>query len=96
MSTAILNTASPSETAAGGRIRRAAHIMVLSWATDALVAAPQKLLAHWMERRRIARTVDQLHGLSDRMLMDIGLQRCDIERVARYGRDATDIRSTLS
>ena len=55
---------------------------------------PQRIFAHLAERRRIARTVAQLQGLSDRMLADIGLQRCDITRVARHGRDA-DLRSFL-
>ena len=54
----------------------------------------QRIFAYLAERRRVARTVAQLEGLSDRMLADIGLQRCDITGVARHGRDA-DLRSFL-
>ena len=45
------------------------------------------------EWRRIRRSTAELSGLSDRMLKDIGVGRHDIERLARYGRDATDVRA---
>lgn len=66
----------------------------IAWALAASLEVSQRIFAYLAERRRVARTVAQLEGLSDRMLADIGLQRCDITRVARYGRDA-DLRSFL-
>ncbi len=66
----------------------------VAWALAASFEVSQRIFAYLAERRRVARTVAQLEGLSDRMLADIGLQRCDITRVARYGRD-TDLRSFL-
>lgn len=38
------------------------------------------------EQRRINRTVATLSSLSDATLKDIGIERGDIERVARHGR----------
>lgn len=35
------------------------------------------------ERRRIAREIAELRGMSDRDLKDIGIERCDIGAVAR-------------
>ena len=46
-----------------------------------------------VERRRVRRTKAQLAALSDRLLADIGLERSDIARVARYGRDGTNKRA---
>jgi uncharacterized protein YjiS (DUF1127 family) len=40
------------------------------------------------EQRRINRTMATLHNLSDATLRDIGIERGDIERVARHGRGA--------
>ena len=85
MSTVLSGLIAPAQTGQG-RARTG-----LAWA---LAASLEVLFAYVAERRRIARTVAQLQGLSDRMLADIGLQRCDIARVARYGRD-TDVRSFL-
>jgi uncharacterized protein YjiS (DUF1127 family) len=82
MSTVLSGLIAPAQTGQG-RARTG-----LAWALAASLEVPQRLLAYVAERRRIARTVAQLQGLSDRMLADIGLQRCDIARVARYGRDA--------
>ena len=88
LSTVLSGLIAPAQTGQG-RARTG-----LAWALAASLEVPQRLLAYAAERRRIARTVAQLQGLSDRMLADIGLQRCDIARVARYGRD-TDVRSFL-
>jgi uncharacterized protein YjiS (DUF1127 family) len=41
------------------------------------------------EQRRINRTVATLSNLSDHTLKDIGIERGNIERIARYGRDAS-------
>lgn len=41
-------------------------------------------IARWLDRQaRINRTVRELYELNDRELADIGLNRCDIYRVAR-------------
>jgi uncharacterized protein YjiS (DUF1127 family) len=66
----------------------------LAWASVA--RALKALAAAWTERRRVRRAVLQLEALSDRMLADIGLDRSDIARVARYGRDAAEARSLFS
>jgi uncharacterized protein YjiS (DUF1127 family) len=89
MSTLLSGLIAPSQSAPG-RAR--------TWLTRVLAASlevPQLVFAYLAERRRIARTVTQLQSLSDRMLADIGLERCDIARVARYGRDG-DVRSFLA
>jgi uncharacterized protein YjiS (DUF1127 family) len=39
-------------------------------------------------QRRINRTVATLSNLSDATLKDIGIERGDIDRIARYGRGA--------
>src|SRR5262245_21224191 len=65
-----------------------------AWALATRV--PYGLIAAWAEWRRVRRAVRQLEDLSDRMLADIGLQRSDIDRVARYGRGAIDERSILA
>ena len=44
-------------------------------------------IARWLDRQaRINRTVRELYDLTDRELADIGLNRCDIYRVARESR----------
>jgi uncharacterized protein YjiS (DUF1127 family) len=83
MSTVLSGLITPSQPAHGKRRARTG----IAWALAASLELPQRIFAYLAERRRIARTVAQLQGLSDRMLADIGLQRCDIARVARYGRD---------
>jgi uncharacterized protein YjiS (DUF1127 family) len=70
----------------GGRFRRG---------LAAVLAAPQRLMAYGATRRRQRRAVHALESLSDRMLADIGLERCDIDRIVRHGRDASDRRSLL-
>jgi uncharacterized protein YjiS (DUF1127 family) len=40
------------------------------------------------EQRRVSRTIATLSSLSDATLRDIGIERGDIEQVARYGRTA--------
>lgn len=45
-----------------------------------------KAFAWVAEQRRINRTVATLSSLSDATLKDIGIERGDIERVARHGR----------
>ena len=42
------------------------------------------------ERRRVRRTVAALSDLSDRTLADIGIERSEIERIARYGRNLSN------
>jgi uncharacterized protein YjiS (DUF1127 family) len=91
MSTVFPGLIAPSQPAPGRQQRVRTG---LAWALAAGLELGQRLFAHLAERRRVARTVAQLQGLSDRMLADIGLQRCDIVRVARYGRDG-DVRSFL-
>jgi uncharacterized protein YjiS (DUF1127 family) len=39
------------------------------------------------EQRRVNRTIATLSDLSDQTLADIGIERSDIPRIARYGRD---------
>ena len=41
-------------------------------------------------RRRVRRTVAALSDLSDRTLADIGIERSEIERIARYGRNLSN------
>lgn len=48
-----------------------------------------RLAARWQDFLRYQRTREELFSLSERELADIGIQRCDIEgvarRVCRYG-----------
>jgi len=41
-------------------------------------------------RHRVNRTVAALSDLSDRTLADIGIERSEIERIARYGRNLSN------
>jgi uncharacterized protein YjiS (DUF1127 family) len=61
--------------------------MVLAFVINTVAAAPAKLLAAIAERHRIARAIAQLDALSDHVLADIGIERGDIPRVVRCGRD---------
>jgi uncharacterized protein YjiS (DUF1127 family) len=45
-----------------------------------------KTIAWFSEQRRIRRTIATLSSLNDATLRDIGIERGDIERVARHGR----------
>ena len=45
-----------------------------------------KTIAWLAEQRRVRRTVATLSDLSDATLRDIGIERGNIERVARHGR----------
>jgi uncharacterized protein YjiS (DUF1127 family) len=86
--------AKPETGGIGGRLppaRAAFALLARGWAHFATGGG--KLIAYAAERRRRRRAVTALEGLSDRMLADIGLERCDIARVARYGRDASDRRA---
>ncbi len=74
-------------------IRKAFQRQVLSALWSALATRTKGMMAAYAERRRINRTVAELSALSGRMLKDIGIARHDIERIARNGRDATDIRA---
>jgi uncharacterized protein YjiS (DUF1127 family) len=38
-------------------------------------------------KRRLRHAMAELQGLDDRMLRDIGVSRCEIGRVVRYGRE---------
>lgn len=84
MSTVLSGLIAPSQPAPAQRRVRTG----IAWALAANLEVSQRIFANLAERRRVARAVAQLEGLSDRMLADIGLQRCDITRVARHGRDA--------
>jgi uncharacterized protein YjiS (DUF1127 family) len=43
-----------------------------------------------VERHRVNRTIAALSDLSDRTLADIGIERSEIERIARYGRNLSN------
>ena len=88
MSTLLSGLIAPSQSAPGRARTGLTRVLAAS------LEVPHLVLAYLAERRRIARTVTQLQSLSDRMLADIGLERCDIARVARYGRNG-DVRSFL-
>jgi uncharacterized protein YjiS (DUF1127 family) len=45
-----------------------------------------KAMGWFGEQRRVRRTIATLSNLNDATLRDIGIERSDIERVARYGR----------
>ena len=60
-----------------------------AWLRERLGALARAVATQCAERRRARRTKAQLAGLSDRLLADIGLERSDIARVARYGREGT-------
>ena len=67
------------------------HVLSALWST---VAEPAThIMAAYAERRRINRAIAELDTLSDHVLRDIGVPRHDIERIVRYGRDASDVRS---
>ena len=78
----------------GGRLPPTASL--LAWGGARLATGAGRLIAYWGERRRQRRAVAALEGLIDRMLADIGLERCDIARVVRHGRDASDRRALLA
>lgn len=73
--------------------RRAARWLLLAAVWRGVARAAAAIAAWNAERRRARNAMAQLSRLSDRMLKDIGVARHDIERIARYGRDATDIRA---
>jgi uncharacterized protein YjiS (DUF1127 family) len=52
-----------------------------------ILAAPARMLSAWREIRRHRQAMDELSMLDDRMLQDIGINRGEIPRVARYGRE---------
>jgi uncharacterized protein YjiS (DUF1127 family) len=81
---------SPQSTSSSSGVayaRRGAQGMVLAFVTNAVLATPVKLVAAVAERRRVARAIAQLEALSDHVLADIGIDRGDIPRVVRCGRD---------
>jgi uncharacterized protein YjiS (DUF1127 family) len=53
----------------------------------ALLAAPVRLLRKVLEQRKYQRAVQELRGLDDRMLRDIGVDRAAIPYAARFGRE---------
>ena len=75
---------------ADGRPTARGPVWAAAWSRFA--HAPVALAAKYAEQRRINRAIAELSGLSDRMLADIGVQRHDIESIARNGRDASAIR----
>ena len=72
--------------------RRAAQQLVSSAVWNSVARTPVTLWAGYREWRRVQGAVTELSDLSDRMLADIGIRRSDIPRLARQGRNATDIR----
>ncbi len=52
-----------------------------------ILAVPARMLSRWQEVRRHRQAMGELSMLDDRMLQDIGVNRSEIPRVARYGRD---------
>jgi uncharacterized protein YjiS (DUF1127 family) len=59
------------------------HIFVLNCCrrnTKAVLSPIIRLIQHW---KRYGRVVQELSHLSDRELADIGIARCDIDRIAR-------------
>ena len=42
------------------------------------------------EQRRVKHTIAMQSDLSDRTLADIGIERSEIERIARYGRNLSN------
>jgi uncharacterized protein YjiS (DUF1127 family) len=67
-------------TPAAGRTPRAGALW--SWIASGVLSG----LAAIVERSRLARAEQDLAGLDDRMLRDIGINRTEIGRVVRYGR----------
>lgn len=74
-------------------IRRAVQRHVWSALWGAVAAPVNGMMAAHAERRRINRAIAELSALSNRMLRDIGMERHDIERIVRKGRDASDRRA---
>jgi len=74
-------------------VRRAAYVLVPSAAWRAVAGAASTFVAWYVRRLQVRRAIADLSRLSDHMLKDIGLQRCDIGRIARFGRDDTDLRA---
>jgi uncharacterized protein YjiS (DUF1127 family) len=74
-------------------IRRAVQHQVLSALRSAIAAPVKGMMAAHAERRRINRAIAELDALSDHMLRDIGIERHDIGRIVRNGRDASDVRA---
>jgi uncharacterized protein YjiS (DUF1127 family) len=72
--------------------RRAARSLLWTAVWRAVAGAAARTMGWYAEQRRIKRATAELSRLSDRMLKDIGVARHDIPRLARNGRDATDIR----
>jgi uncharacterized protein YjiS (DUF1127 family) len=59
------------------------HIFILTCCrrkTKAVLSPIIHLIQHW---KRYGRVVQELSHLSDRELADIGIDRCDIDRIAR-------------
>lgn len=69
----FLTSHTPSAAAQGGFLAR-------------LAGLAGNLIAALAEARRIRRNAQELGSLSDEALKDIGVERSEIERVARYGR----------
>ena len=83
------STSPQSASSASGvaQTRRGARLMVLAFVINAVAAAPARLIAAIVERHRIAQAIAQLDALSDHVLADIGIERGDIRRAVRQGRD---------
>ncbi len=73
--------------------RRATRSLLWTAVWRAVAGAAATTMRWFAEQRRIKRATAELSRLSDRMLKDIGVGRHDIPRLARNGRDATDIRA---
>ena len=73
-------------------VRRAAYLLVPLATWRAVAGATSRVAARYVRQRQIARSIGALSQLSDHVLKDIGVERCDIPRIVRHGRDATDPR----
>jgi uncharacterized protein YjiS (DUF1127 family) len=74
-------------------IRRAAPRPILSTVWSTVAASATNMMSAYAKRRRHSRAIAELNALSDHMLRDIGIERHDIVRIVRNGRDADDIRA---
>jgi uncharacterized protein YjiS (DUF1127 family) len=73
-------------------IRRARLPLVPLATWRAVAGAASGAIAWYVRQRQIARCMSALSQFSDRMLRDIGVERCDIPRIVRHGRDVAEPR----
>ena len=68
----------------------AAHVDSLRVGGSSGLQLVARAFAWIVERHRVNRTIAALSDLSDRTLADIGIERSEIERIARYGRNLSN------